>query len=750
MKANKLSRNSSLREWLFYAVMLAFFILAFWGIASLGPNESYHTELNTASSAFKGFSLTVEEHFSSTIGRLLMQIIVILTVARSMGWLLNKINQPTVIGEIIAGIMLGPSLLGAIWPEAFELIFPESSLGNIKLLSHFGLILFMFAIGMELNMSDIKQSLRKSLIISHAGIAIPFVLGMLGGLATYSSYASGHTSFLPYILFLGISMCITAFPVLARIIQERRMGQTHLGALSLSAAAASDITAWLMLAAVMAIAQSGSMKSSLFNLLFLIVYLLICFGILRPLFKMLGKIFNNQEILSKTMVSFIFVLLLLSSFVTELLSMHALFGAFMLGLIMPENVKFRKIMTEKVEDVSLSLFLPLFFVSTGLQTHLGLLNTPELWWLTIGFTVIAIVGKVGGTYMAARVCGEGKKDSLYLGAFMNTRGLMELVVLAIGQEMGILPPLIFTILVMMTIITTFMTTPLIHFIGLVFRFEKKKAHENELLINKENVLISFGRASTGARLLRAADLLTRRYDYQPQVTALHLTVGQDVNQMDAEVYEQRSFGPVIEESKRLDVKLRTKYFAVQDKPEAEIVHFFNQGGYRMLLVGAGINLSNRKSDREAMQARSKLKRKLGPMGIATPKAISQAFDLLRDKMHYFVSETEKSVAVLVDRGFSDVKSVLLLVERKEDANLLDYARAIATNKHAELEIKSPSTQVEIAVASDEQINYSPVNKELLAKYDFLVLSYNYWQTFAQEQKESLSLIPSTLIIHHRD
>uniref|UniRef100_UPI0035A0D334 cation:proton antiporter domain-containing protein n=1 Tax=Porphyromonas loveana TaxID=1884669 RepID=UPI0035A0D334 len=367
---------------IFYISLLVLFLFGLWFVGMKG-GEMQSTIVGHAvepeaqgglSGAFSAFGESVGHHFTGTIGILLLQIIVILTVARIVAWLFGKIGQPTVIGEIVAGILLGPSLLGALWPEAYHTIFPRESLGNLELLSQFGLILFMFVIGMELNLNDIKAQLRQSLVISHAGIFIPFLLGLSIAYVTYKEYASITTSFLPYALFIGISMSITAFPVLARIIQERQMGKTHLGMLSLSTAAAGDISAWLMLAGVMAITQSGSFLSAIFNFLFLILYLLVIFGLIRPFFKMIGKLYDNQEVVGKTMVGFIFVLLLASAYATELLSMHALFGAFMLGLVMPENFKFRKILTEKVEDVSLALFLPLFFVSSGLQTKLGLLD----------------------------------------------------------------------------------------------------------------------------------------------------------------------------------------------------------------------------------------------------------------------------------------------------------------------------------------------------------------------------------------
>ena len=326
----------------FYIVILLASVAALWGTLQLGealtPTALRPTEdVATLSSAFGDFSTSVTHHVHSTIGVLLLQILIILLAARLMGWVFRKMRQPAVIGEIVAGILLGPSLFGRVSPELFGALFPAESLPNIQLLSNFGLILFMFAIGMELRLGDIRRQLKSSLIISHAGIFIPFALSLPLSYAIYTEYASSLTDFTPFALFIGIAMSITAFPVLARIIQENHLQRTHLGKLSLSTAAAGDITAWLMLAAIIAISPEWKCLDTGYNLLFLIAYLLVMFGIIRPLFRVAGKVYNNTEVISHGMVGVIFILLLLSSYITELLSMHALFGAFMLGLVMPEG-----------------------------------------------------------------------------------------------------------------------------------------------------------------------------------------------------------------------------------------------------------------------------------------------------------------------------------------------------------------------------------------------------------------------------
>ncbi|WP_152566729.1 cation:proton antiporter domain-containing protein [Porphyromonas crevioricanis] len=703
--------------------------------------------------AFDSFSDSVAEHTISPIGLLLLQIIVILSVARFVGWIFNRIGQPTVIGEILSGIILGPSLLGAVWPEAFQFLFPEHSLGSIGLLSEIGLILFMFAIGMELSLKEVKQKFRSSLIISHAGICLPFALGVWLSFYTYEQYAMSQTSFLPYALFVGVAMSITAFPVLARIIQERRLGRTHLGSLALNTAATGDITAWLILAAVMAISSSGSMLSSVYNFVFLLLYLLVMFFVIQPFFSFVSKIYDNTEVVGKSMVGIIFILLIVSSYVTDLLSMHAIFGAFIMGLVMPDNLKFRHLITEKVEDVSLSFFLPLFFASSGLATQVGLINTASLWILFLIFTLVAIFGKVVGTYVAARAVGETRKDSLYLGAFMNTRGLMELVVLALGFDLGILPPVIFTILVLMTLVTTFMTTPLISLINAGYRrLEKRKKRLSNVnrVYQSAKVLISFGRPASGALLLRLADQLTRRgKDIIPDVTALHITPHAETNPIMAARFKESSFTPMLEESQRLGTKLKTQY-ELSDHPEQMIVEVAEEGNYGLLLVGGGVKHSGLKSHREVEARRSRLKRRIGGIGVSAGESLLAAAPMLRDKMSYFFSHVSCSVGVLIDRGFSQPKNILLQIGEESDIKLLPYARTMAENNGAKLSILPTSPQIDLQgkLHGTESLLSAELlpTTSILQDYDFIILSRNRWNFLSTNDVDAMAEMPSTLVL----
>lgn len=392
-------------------------------------------------------------------------MIIIVVVVRLVGFLFNKIGQPVVVGEIVAGIILGPSLLGAFFPGIAGFIFPASSFANLQFLSQIGLMLFMFVIGMELDIDLIRKQAKEAVIISHASIIIPYTLGMTLALYMYKQFAPPNISFSSFALFMGIAMSITAFPVLARIIQERGLTRTKLGVMAITCAAADDVTAWCILAALIAIVKAGSSVSTLFTLGLVVSYLLLMLFVVRPLLRKLGTIYNKRGAVSKPMMAIVFMVLLVSAYATEIIGIHALFGAFMAGVIMPPGLTFRNIVMEKIEDVSLVLLLPLFFVFTGLRTHIGLLNQGHLW-ITCGWIIlVAVGGKFGGSALAAKVVGQSWKDSLSIGALMNTRGLMELVVLNIGYDLGILSPEVFTMMVIMALVTTFMTSPALNLIN---------------------------------------------------------------------------------------------------------------------------------------------------------------------------------------------------------------------------------------------------------------------------------------------
>jgi Kef-type K+ transport system membrane component KefB len=395
---------------------------------------------------------------------LLLQVIVILLIAKIFGLIFKKLGQQTVIGEIIAGIFLGPSLIGWLFPDLFSFLFPSNSLVSLQFLSQIGLAFFMFVIGMELDIKKIKDNTDDAIIISNASIIFPFFLGTILSYYIYDELAPTNIEFSSFALFIGIAMSITAFPVLARILKERKLSQTPLGVLAITCAAADDVTAWCLLATVIAIVKAGSIISSLFTICLALLYIIFMLKIFKP---WLQKISEKRIIIHEvdtTIIAISFFILLVSAYFTEIIGIHALFGAFIAGVIMPDNLRFKKILTDKIEDVSTVLLLPIFFAFTGLRTQIGLLNSVHLWLYCGIIIIVAIFGKFGGSAFTAKIIGHTWKDSLSIGALMNTRGLMELIVLNIGFDLGILSSEIFAILVLMALSTTFMTGPILNII----------------------------------------------------------------------------------------------------------------------------------------------------------------------------------------------------------------------------------------------------------------------------------------------
>lgn len=425
--------------------------------------QSQTIDLNSKESVLEQFSHNIKNPLSL----LLLQIIVILSVAKIFGVLATKIGQPSVVGEIFAGIFLGPSIVGYFFPEFSLYLFPADSQKTLQFLSQIGLAFFMFIVGMELDLEKLQSKAHNAIVISHASIIVPFFLGVLLAGKIYVASAPANVSFLAFALFMGIAMSITAFPVLARIVQERGLTKTPLGAMVITCAAADDVTAWCILAAVIAIVKAGSIVSALFTIGLAVVFVLFMLKVVGPWIKRKSTAIVEKEKISKGVVAIAFFILLLSAYVAELIGIHALFGAFIAGVIMPNNLKFKDLLAGKIEDVSVLLLLPIFFAFTGLRTHIEMLNQGHLWGTTMLVIAVAVAGKFGGSALSAKLVGQSWKDSLSIGALMNTRGLMELIVLNIGLDLKILSPEIFSIMVLMALATTFMTGPSLSFINFV-------------------------------------------------------------------------------------------------------------------------------------------------------------------------------------------------------------------------------------------------------------------------------------------
>jgi len=410
------------------------------------------------------------ENVKQPLPLLLLQVIVIVLAARTLGHLCRRIGQPPVIGEMIAGILLGPSLLGLIAPAAESFVFPAASLGPLRMLSQIGVILFLFVVGIELDVQHLRKMAHAAVMVSHASIIVPFFLGTAFALLIYHKLASPGTPFSAFALFMGVSMSITAFPVLARIIEERRMAGSHLGATAIACAAVDDVTAWCLLAVVVALAKADGLGGSLLTICLTLLFIAAMLFLVRPrmsrLVERMPHIHTGTVFLA-AILTFVFA----SALFTEVIGIHALFGAFLAGVCMPQDAGLRRFLRDRLETVSSTFLLPLFFAFTGLRTQVGLLDDWTSWLLCGAVIVVAIAGKLGGSMAAARWTGMSWGDSVSLGALMNTRGLVELVVLNLGYDLGILPPRIFAMMVLMALTTTFMAGPLLGIVDWVRRRE---------------------------------------------------------------------------------------------------------------------------------------------------------------------------------------------------------------------------------------------------------------------------------------
>lgn len=759
-----------LNTWIFYGIMMLLFVVLTYVLFVKAEKFDVDTpETFTAISAQNETSIdlflsSLSLNMGEPVAMLLLQIIAILFVSRFFGYLFAKMGQPTVIGEILAGIILGPSLLGYFFPDFFQFLFGSGSLVYIKMLSEVGLILFMFVIGMELDLGALKNKMGVTFVISHASIVIPYFLGMLLAYFVYEEFAASYTEFLPFALFIGISMSITAFPVLARIVQEKGLSKTHLGSISIASAANDDVTAWCLLAAVIAITKTGSVVSSLYTIALAIVYIVVMLVVIRPFLRKIGEVYKNKEVVNKSVFAFFLLMLIVSAYITQLIGIHALFGAFLAGVIMPPLPSFRKLIVDKVEDVSLTLLLPLFFVYTGLRTEIGLLNTPYLWWIALLFIVVAVVGKFVGGAFSARILGETWKDSLSIGILMNTRGLMELIVLNIGYEMGILPPPIFVMLVIMALVTTFMTTPILSFINFMFPEKKiREEYERHQSLGIFKALIAMGNPENGKPLLNVAKTVLDGAKNSLAVNVLHLTPGADINPLHGDQYSHEGFQLIKEEAVKLNIPIETEY-KITDNIEGSIVRTVNYNNYDFLLVGAGVALSGVPFFKEAAFL-SKIKWLNRVVNrVSRTQSIFYPGSLIKDKTRYFIENSHCSVGVFVNRGFVGITTTMILLENESDDFLLRYARRLIRNNSSVsifiIDVNQVLTNsVKVREATDELrrmfpnsvkiIKSSKNNASVISKFSFLLLSYKTWNKLSETDAAMLRSIPSTLIINKK-
>jgi Kef-type K+ transport system membrane component KefB len=393
---------------------------------------------------------------------LLLQIGVILAAIRIVGWVFRWFHQPQVVGEMVAGVLLGPSVLGAIAPKVSGALFSEKSLPFINSLSQIGLVLFLFLVGLVHDPKSMKGRGATAVITSHASITIPFTLGAALAIFLYPRLSDNSVTFTQFALFMGTGMSITAFPVLARILEERQLVNTTVGAAATVCAAVDDVTGWLVVAGVLLLVHAEQAHAPFWVAVpGTIIYTVFMLVGARHLMRPFGTAFKKRGEMNHDLLAGILLVALASAYVTERLGIHPLFGAFLAGIAMPKDPDFVRALSHRMEDLVVVLFLPLFFVFSGLRTRIGLLSGGETWVYFIAIFAVAVAGKLGGASLAARATGIPWREATSLGVLVNTRGLVELVVLNIGLDAGLVSPALFAILVLVAIVTTLMTTPLL-------------------------------------------------------------------------------------------------------------------------------------------------------------------------------------------------------------------------------------------------------------------------------------------------
>ncbi len=413
--------------------------------------------------------------------QIFIQLIVILLAVQVFGYLCKFIGQPRVIGEILVGLALGPTLLGALLPHVEAALFPSSVLPTLQTLGDIGLVLYMFSLGTHIDTHAMLKQSGKATAVSLGGVLFPLILGGVCAFFLFPEFAGSKATIVSFMLLVGTAMAITAFPVLARLLEERGMLAAPIAVLSLFCAAIDDIIGWCLLAVVIAVAHATGVVSTLLILGLLAVFVGVMLGIVRPLLNVADRYISSKPML----LALTMILLLLSAYATSVIGIHPVFGAFMMGLVLPRKKAFLE-GVQNIAQVNNLLFLPLYFVYNGLRTHIGLINTPTLWLICLLVLVVACLGKILGGSLSLKAFGESWKESFTLGILMNTRGLVELIVLNIGLDLGVISPTFFAMLVIMAIVTTMMAPPLLPLLG----YRQKNVQEQEALQLSEKSIVT--------------------------------------------------------------------------------------------------------------------------------------------------------------------------------------------------------------------------------------------------------------------
>lgn len=413
-------------------------------------------------------------------GQILLQLIIILLVVQLFGYLCKRIGQQWVIGEILAGLALGPSLLGMLQPQAEQFLFPASTLPTLQTLGDLGLVLYMFSLGARLDTNLMLRQSRKAILTSISGILLPLVLGAMLAFFLFPQLGGPEATLVSFMLLVGTAMAITAFPVLARLLTEKHMLGTRIGTLALTCAAVDDVAAWCLLALVIAVIHGQGLLPVGVTVGLTALFAAGMLTVGRYVLNFIDRKMRSEQVV----IAFSIALLLGAAYITNAIGIHPVFGAFLVGIVLPRKPLFVKLV-RNIEQVNTLLFLPLFFVYSGLRTQIGLISSGWMWLLCLLVLVIACAGKIFGGTFAVRTLGESWHDAFSLGILMNTRGLVELIVLNIGLDLGVLSPMLFAMLVIMALITTMMASPLLPFLG----YAQQQPQEAPTLQSREREIL---------------------------------------------------------------------------------------------------------------------------------------------------------------------------------------------------------------------------------------------------------------------
>ncbi len=605
---------------------------------------------------------------SHPIALLIAQLAIIILASRILGAVATFFRQPRVVGEMIAGVMLGPSLLGWAFPEVSVTLFPADSIPFLSLLAQLGVIFFLFIIGLELNPQMLRNRGHIAVVISHASIVAPFLLGGALVLFLYGQvfHDTPQMRFSSVALFIGAAMSITAFPMLARILTERNLHKTQVGAISITCAAVDDVSAWCLLAFVIGLARAEGLHQAIGTTAMSAVYIVMMVFAVRPFLRRVEVYYEREGRLTTGVLAVLVIIVLCSSLATELIGIHALFGAFMAGAIMPKGGRFVRDVTNRIQSFTLIVLLPIFFAFTGLKTRIGLINSSELLMMTALIIAVACIGKFSGSAIAAVSCGLKWREASAIGILMNTRGLMELVILNIGRELGVITDAVFAMMVLMALATTLITTPIL---DLVYPERLIRSRPSVAPTGRRHdvVLIPISLPRSGPAMVRLADLITGPANAARRVIGLHLRRAEE-----HEAYTPDMAAPVepleVLKSSAEDIGLTIDPVSFVSRDAATDIAQTAKD------YGAGLIL----------------------MGFHKPVI---GTTILGGTVHRVLEEAPMDVAVLLDRGLPERPASILVpyMDSEHDRLALEIAATIARHSRAAvtvLHVVPPSTNAD--------------------------------------------------------